>query len=350
MNTRVLNLSPEQQMQQAIDLLKQEDVVAFPTETVYGLGARIDSEAALKKIFAVKKRPFFDPLIVHVSSIQQAKSCTTDWNPLVQLLAEKFWPGPLTFIIPKSELISDVITSGLPDVGIRWPSHLIAQELIQKIAIPLAAPSANKFGRTSPTKAEHVRHEFNNEVFVLDGAQSEIGIESTVLAISKSVNKKSIEENYKLSILRKGFVTQSQIDSVLKASNLNYEWSLSLDKAAAPGQMKHHYMPSIPFVICRNPAMKLSELSTLLNSKLAQLPDEVEGVQIVKPRSAIKKIEFLKLSSDPVLAARDIYSQLRAASLRNPEVLCFIQLPTQTGEMWESVFDRLYKAASLILD
>jgi len=109
-------------------------------------------------------------------------------------------------------------------------------------------------------------------------------------------------------------------------------------------------MPSMPFVVCRNPNMKLSELSKILNEKLAELPDEVEGVKIVKPQSTITKIEFLKLPQDPVLAARELYSQLRAASLRMPQALCYIQLPSQIGEMLESVFDRLYKAASLILD
>ncbi len=350
MSTSGLILTANQQMHKAIDLLKQDDVVAFPTETVYGLGGRIDSAASIKKIFAIKQRPFFDPLIVHVSSIQQAQSCTSDWNQMVQLLAEKFWPGPITFIIPKSEIISDIITSGLPDVGLRWPSHPLAQELIQGVGVPIAAPSANKFGRTSPTTAAHVRHEFGSDVFVLDGLPSEIGIESTVLAISKILNKSSIEEYYQLSILRKGLITQSQIDQVLRALPIRFEWSLSVGKASAPGQMKHHYMPSIPFVICRNSAMKLSELSVVLNTKLALLPDEIDGVKIIKPRSAIKKIEFLKLPNDPILAAREIYSQLRAASLRGPEALCFIQLPIHTGEMWESVFDRLYKAASLILD
>lgn len=343
-----MNIKNEQ-MQQAVHLLNQEDVVAFPTETVYGLAARIDSDLAIKKIFSVKQRPFFDPLIVHVSSIEQAKTCTTDWNQLVDLLAKKFWPGPITFVIPKSKNISDRITSGLQDVGLRWPSHPLAQELIEKVGIPLAAPSANKFGRTSPTRAEHVRHEFGTDIFVMDAGASEIGIESTVLSI-KAVNKKSIEENFQLFILRKGFITQSQISEYLKTTGLRIEWLISADKSASPGHMKHHYMPSIPFVICRNSAMKLSELSKILNKKLPELPDEVEGVKIIKPKSEIKKIEFLKLANDPVLAARDIYSQLRAASLRGPEVLCFIQLPNQAGEMWESVLDRLYKAASLILD
>lgn len=333
-----------QQIDQAINLLLQHEVVGIPTETVYGLAAVINSEQAIKKIFSTKQRPFFDPLIVHVASIEQAKTCTYEWNELTDLLARHFWPGPLTLVLPKSEIISDLITSGLTTVGLRWPKNETTETIIKKVGVPLAAPSANKFGRTSPTKASHVRQEFNNEVFVVDGEDSQIGIESTVLLIKKS------GDSFLLSILRKGGLLQSQIDRILTKHNFNYAWVEFTDKKESPGHMKHHYMPSMPFVICRNPSMKLSELSLILNSKLKELPDEVEGVKIVKPTKPIQKIEFLKLSSDPAQAAREIYSQLRAASLRQPEALCFIQMPSQTGEMWESIFDRLYKAASLIVD
>ncbi len=332
------------QIDKAVQLLKDGDVVAFPTETVYGLGGRIDSDAAVAKIFSTKQRPFFDPLIVHVSSVEQAKSCTTNFSPMAAALAEAFWPGPLTMVLPKSEKISDRITSGLPDVGLRFPSHAVAQEIITKVGVPIAAPSANKFGRTSPTQASHVKHEFGLSVFIVESQASEIGIESTVLAVYAKDN-----QSYQLSILRKGFITQSQIEGALKKQKLIYQWVES-SKAASPGNMKHHYMPDMPFIICRNQKMKLSELTQILNDRLPQLPDQVDGVKITKPNGTINKIEFFKLPLDPILAARDLYALLRAASLRSPQALCFIQLPHQTGEMWESIFDRLYKAASLILD
>ncbi len=335
----------ESQIQKAVRLLKNEDVVAFPTETVFGLGARVDSETAIKKIFSTKERPYFDPLIVHVSSLEQAKICTTHFSDLATTLAKEFWPGPLTLVLPKSEMISDLITSGLPDVGIRFPSHPIALEIINAVGVPIAAPSANKFGRTSPTQSNHVKQEFGDSVFVVESSASEIGIESTVLAI-----KTTDDINFQIGILRKGFITFSQIDAVLKKTNLKYQWLDFFDKKTSPGNMKHHYMPSVPFVICKDQTMKLSELSATLNTQLAQLPDQVEGVKIIKPTGKITKIEFLQLPTDPILAARQLYSLLRAASSRSPQVLCFIQLPSQSGEMWESVFDRLYKAASLILD
>ncbi len=333
-----------EQIDQAVSHLQRGEVVGIPTETVYGLAAAINSTEGIKKIFSVKQRPFFDPLIVHVASIDQAKTCTTDWNPMVDALARHFWPGPLTLVIPKSNLISDLITSGLTSVGLRWPRNETTEAIIQKLGIPLAAPSANLFGRTSPTKASHVRTEFPDQFFVVQGEDSPIGIESTVLAVKLAHSK------YTLSILRKGALLQSQIDRFLVKHNFDYQWSMSIEKKEAPGQMKHHYMPSMPFIICRNPSMKLSELSQILNSKLKELPDEIEGVRIVKPQKPITKIEFLKLAADPVQAAREVYSQLRAASLRNPEALCFIQMPSHSGELWESIFDRLYKAASLIVD
>lgn len=334
----------KQQIDIAVQLLNKNDVVAMPTETVYGLAAKIDSEVAIKKIFSTKERPFFDPLIVHVASIEQARGCTSEWNDVSEFLAKTFWPGPLTLVLPKAAHISDLITAGLPSVGLRWPKHPIAQELIKRTGVPLAAPSANKFGRTSPTKFQHVKEEFSDTVFVIEGDQSDIGIESTVLSVKKH------QEICRLAVLRKGAVLKSELTAKLQAAGFNFEWDDAIDKKESPGHIQHHYMPSIPFIVCRDSRMKLSELTVVLNQRLAELPDIIEGVKIIKPKSVIKKIEFLKLSQDPAQAAREVYSQLRAASLRSPDALCFIQTPAHSGELWESVFDRLYKAASLILD
>jgi L-threonylcarbamoyladenylate synthase len=332
----------------AVQKILNNDVVAFPTETVYGLGARIDSDAAINKIFSTKERPFFDPLIVHVHSTQQAKTCFKNWNVLSDVLAKQFWPGPLTLVMKKSDLVSDLITSGLENVGVRIPNHELALQLLKKVNIPVAAPSANKFGKTSPTKSSHVEKEFGKCVFVLKNVNDttcEIGIESTVLLV-----RELTENKFEISILRKGAILKSQIDQELNKNKIQFNWLESVDKKESPGHMKHHYMPDIPFVVCRNPAMKLSELGHILNQRLNELPDIVEGVRIIKPTQKIEKIEFLKLSTEPAQAARELYSQLRAASERRPQALCYIQLPTQTSEMWESVFDRLYKAASLVID
>lgn len=347
-NTMTLSEHDLKQIEEGVRIIKAGGVVGMPTETVYGLAARIDSDEAIKKIFATKQRPFFDPLIVHVASTEQAKACTTDWSGAADLLAQKFWPGPLTLVLPKAPIISDVITSGLPSVGLRWPQHPAAQELIRQVSVPLAAPSANRFGRTSPTEAQHVRDEFAGSVFVIDAGRSEVGIESSVLSIKVKENAGS--RNYELCLLRKGALLQSQIDDVMKASGLAYQWVETTDKKESPGHMKHHYMPEIPLVICRHDKITLQEVLKQLNEKLHTLPDEVEGVKIIKPEETIEQLEFLRLPNDAVLAARDLYTQLRLASSRGAEAICFIQSPRQTGEMWESVFDRLYKAASLIID
>jgi L-threonylcarbamoyladenylate synthase len=339
-----LNDHLKDKISQAADLLAAGDVVGMPTETVSGLAARIDSDTGLKKIFSVKERPFFDPLIVHVHSVAEAKTCTREWNELCQVLAENFWPGPLTLVLPKSDIISDVITSGLPTVGIRWPRHPIAQALIHKAGVPLAAPSANKFGRTSPTKASHVNSEFGDTVFTIDAGSSEVGIESSVVSVKKAANA------YELSLLRKGGILQSEIDEVLKNHSLVYRWTEPVNKQEAPGQMKHHYMPSVPLVICKNPKITMAEISHQLKERLSSMPDQVEGVKIIKPKGDLKKIAILNLSPKPQQAARELYSQLRSVGEHSPDAMCFIQTKAHSGEMWESILDRLYKAASLILD
>lgn len=334
----------EMQVAEAAKLLAAGEIVGMPTETVYGLAARIDSPDALKKVFLIKERPFFDPLIVHVNSIESAKKYSADWNECSQVLAEKFWPGPLTLVVPKTSEISDMITSGLPAVGLRWPKHPVAQALIKAAQMPLAAPSANKFGRTSPTTAAHVRKEFGEGLMVIDGSASDIGIESSVV----SVKKKS--DVYELSMLRKGAVLQSAIDDVLKEKHIRYQWVETTGQSEAPGRMKHHYMPSVPLVICKNPRLTMAEISQKLKERLSSMPDEVEGVKIIKPKSDLNKILILNLSSKPEQAARELYSQLRSVAERKPDAMCFIQSSVHTGEMWESILDRLYKAASLILD
>src|SRR5262249_45826246 len=144
-------------------------VVAFPTETVYGLGANALDQSAVAKIFAIKGRPSTSPLIVHVASEEMAKEIAAEWPPLAHELVERWWPGPLTIVLPKRPSIPDLVTAGLPTVGIRMPSHPVALELIREAGVPIAAPSANRFTQLSPTTAEHVRSAFGGEVDVVEG-------------------------------------------------------------------------------------------------------------------------------------------------------------------------------------
>ncbi|MEN0058780.1 MAG: L-threonylcarbamoyladenylate synthase [Bdellovibrio sp.] len=325
-------------------ILDEGGVIGLPTETVYGLAARIDIPSAVEKIFITKERPFFDPLIVHVASIEQAKKVTAFWGPATQVLAETFWPGPLTLILPRDSSVSLMITSGLESVGVRMPNHPMALELLHQVGVPLAAPSANKFGRTSPTSAGHVRVEFRNEnVFVLDGGDCDIGIESTVLLVRHRTDK------ILLSILRRGHVLKSDIERVLLDKGFQVEFTEVIDKRESPGHMKHHYMPPVPLIVCLDPTRSTESVLREVNEKITQLPDEIESVKIIKPAAGIQSCALLKLSEDPVLATREFYAKMRELAIQGAECLLFYKEEHQVGERWESLFDRLNKAASLIV-
>lgn len=328
---------------QAVQRLEASDVVAIPTETVYGLAARIDLPVALKKIFAVKERPFFDPLIVHVASIAQARTLVKSWPRAADLLARKFWPGPLTLVLPKNPSVDPLITSGMDSVGLRCPKHTMALELIRE-AGPLAAPSANRFGRTSPSKAEHVRAEFpNSDFMILDGGPCEVGIESTVVKLTEA------PDGIKIAILRPGAVVRSQLEAALKTEAVPFVFEESVSKSESPGQMKHHYMPEVPLLWAEG---KWSDKEALdaLKARLDSLPDEVEGVKIRKPSAAVTRVARLNLSKDPRQAARELYDSLRRNAESGAEVLVFEHDPSQTGENWEPVLERLRKASTLVLD
>lgn len=307
--------------------LSKGDVVAMPTETVYGLAGRIDLPQALEKIFLIKQRPFFDPLIVHVESKTQARDLTTDWNELTDFLADCFWPGPLTMVVPKSHTVDPLITSGLESVGLRCPRHPLALQLLKKVGVPLAAPSANRFGRTSPTSPQHVKDEFpDNDLLILDGGPCDVGIESTVLKIEKK------DDLYQLFILRKGLITQQMIEEKLSRKNLKFHFLEALDKSASPGHLEHHYMPSIPLIFCLNPAQ---------TPKI--LLDRLIGQN--KIQTSFGEIGILKLSNEAAMAARQLYSELRRLSEKNYDALVFYKEEWQNSEAWQAIVDRIYRAS-----
>lgn len=307
----------------AITHLKNGAIVAFPTETVYGLGGSIESEQALSAIFHVKERPFFDPLIVHIADFKQATELAAQWTELEQFLAKKFWPGPLTIVTNKKPHVSNLITSGLPTVGLRMPNHPLALELIRATG-PLAAPSANKFGHTSPTTAEHVEAEFKGLVGVLNGGACEGGIESTVIHVS---------QNKTIEILRPGLTTEEDLKRAL------FEWphpTLVTNKVstAAPGHLAHHYQPTTPLVLLpRTPtSTDLEHIQTQL--QLSSIDDSIEIV----------------LSDNAAIAARELYAQLRFASEQLASFLWLNISKVEKSGLWSSIWDRLSKAQSLILD
>ncbi|MCE1156927.1 MAG: threonylcarbamoyl-AMP synthase [Bacteroidales bacterium] len=228
--------STNKEIEIAAQLIRDGKVVAFPTETVYGLGANALNAMAVARIYELKERPSFDPLIVHIADIEAIRQLTTTSDERVQLLADRFWPGPLTIILPKSEIVPDIVTSGLGTVGIRMPANPVARELIRRAGCPIAAPSANKFGQLSPTLARHVAKQLPDADFILDGGPADVGIESTIIAL----NEKGFE------ILRHGVITREDIETLVPYYALPEEEKTNI---VSPGMLKSHYSPGKPLYI-----------------------------------------------------------------------------------------------------
>ncbi len=222
------NMDISAQIEIAARFIQQGKLVAFPTETVYGLGANALDSMAVAKIFELKERPSFDPLIIHIADIEQLESLVVNPAESVFKLAKKFWPGPLTMVLPKSAIVPEIVTSGLPSVGIRMPGHPIALELIRKAGCPIAAPSANKFGRISPTTAAHVKKQLPNVDFILDGGKTTLGIESTIIRITE----------YGFQILRNGMITREDLEAIVP-----FDPHSKIEDFSAPGMLKSHYSP-----------------------------------------------------------------------------------------------------------
>jgi L-threonylcarbamoyladenylate synthase len=218
-------------------LLQAGELVAIPTETVYGLAANaFDAEAALK-IFEVKRRPSFDPLIVHTSSLDKVDDFVAHIPDEARKLAEAFWPGPLTLLLPKKNNIPDVVTSGLPNVAVRIPRHPLALQLLRELEFPLAAPSANPFGYISPTTALHVEEQLGDRIpYILDGGPCEVGVESTIIGF----------EGAKTIVYRLGGMDVEELEPFCSEIEL---MSHSSSNPQAPGQLKSHYAPRIPLTI-----------------------------------------------------------------------------------------------------
>lgn len=221
----------------AVQLLGEGKLVAIPTETVYGLAANALDTTAVAGIFRAKNRPTFDPLIIHTYSLEKAKEYIVKIPPELEKLAETYWPGPLTLLLPKKSMIPDLVTSGLFNVAVRIPNHPLTLELLKALNFPLAAPSANPFGYISPTKPDHVNKQLGNEVdYILDGGNCKVGIESTIVGM----------ENGKICVYRLGGLSIEEIEKVAGKVELKIN---SSGDPAAPGQLKSHYAPVKKLVI-----------------------------------------------------------------------------------------------------
>ncbi|MGA7239396.1 MAG: L-threonylcarbamoyladenylate synthase, partial [Bryobacteraceae bacterium] len=224
------------EVDQAAQLIREGKLVAIPTETVYGLGANALDAAACERIFVAKGRPHTSPLIVHVDSIEMARAFVSEWPEAAETLAQRYWPGPLTLVLPKREAIPDIVTAGLPTVGIRVPAHPLALELIRAAGVPIAAPSANRFTELSPTNAAHVPHALAD--FVLDGGPARVGIESTVLSLAGPP-----------TLLRPGVIPLPELEALIGPIAVAPE---PVEGAhASPGMHERHYRPRTPIYLLK---------------------------------------------------------------------------------------------------
>ncbi len=233
---------PSSNVHTAAQFIRDGKLVAFPTETVYGLGANALNPLAVAQIFELKQRPSFDPLIVHIANLLQLEELVVNPDARALRLAEKFWPGPLTMVLPKSSSVPNIVTSGLPTVGIRMPSNELALELIRLSNCPIAAPSANKFGRISPTTAAHVRKQLPNVDYILDGGKTTVGIESTIIKLTQ----------YGFQILRNGIITQEELEAIVP-----FDGRSKVEKFSAPGMLKSHYSPRKMLLVADNASSEL---------------------------------------------------------------------------------------------
>lgn len=306
----------------AVNCLKKGEVLAIPTETVYGLAADISQEKAVQNIFILKNRPFDHPLIIHIANKQDLGRYAIEIPPYAHRLVEKFWPGPLTLVLKKSELVGNWVTGNRATVAIRMPDHPLTLQLIEKLGRPLAAPSANKFGKVSPTQVDHVIQEFGTEVKVLAGGDCNVGIESTIIDATHPTHCK---------ILRSGMLSPTMIEQTI-----GQEFLLNNDNTSAPqvpGFFKSHYAPFKPCFLFKN----VEEYKTIKR----KFPGKCYLLSFSSLLGELGE-EGKLMPLDPEYYARELYRALRTADTSISEVIAIEHPPLQPK--WGGIIDRLLKA------
>jgi L-threonylcarbamoyladenylate synthase len=314
-----------QDLDKAVAVLQRGGLVAFPTETVYGLGADAANPTAISKLYAAKGRPGDHPVIVHIADMSQLAKWAREITPVAHKLAAHFWPGPLTMVLKRAPGVSDAVTGGQDTVGIRIPSHAIARALLEKFGSGVAAPSANRFGRVSATTAEHVRSEFGDAVdFVFDGGECAVGIESTIVDATGAAP----------ILLRPGRITAREIEQAAGAA-LGVPTAQS---PRAPGTLAAHYAPATPLLVME---------TDLLLELAATLTRQGRRVAVLA-RSALQPllpgITWIAAPTDAHDYAHDLYANLRILDAAGCDALLVEQLPQRPE--WAAVNDRLGRAAA----
>lgn len=301
-------------IERAAELIRAGRLVAFPTETVYGLGANALDRTAVRRIFEIKGRPATSPLIVHVDSPEMARALVHEWPPEAQRLAARFWPGPLTLVLPKAACIPGEVTAGLDTVGLRVPAHPVALELIRTAGLPIAAPSANRFTQLSPTSAEHVRRALGDAVdMILDGGPTQVGLESTVLSLAGPPR-----------LFRPGMILREQIEEIIGPVEIAGRIENGLPHPS-PGLHRRHYSPRTPLVIVADGVLP---------------PGRGAYLWIGKPAPAARTVQMP--STAAAYAAR-LYETLHTLDAEAWDWIA-VEQPPETPA-WSPVLDRLRRAA-----
>lgn len=302
-------------MRGAAAALRQGRLVVFPTETVYGLGANALDPEAVARIYRVKGRPATSPVIVHVASVEGARQIVADWPEKAGLLAAHFWPGPLTLVLPKRPVVPDVVTAGLPTVGVRMPDHPVALALIQEAGVPVAAPSANRFTELSPTRVSHLPESVRTAAdWVLDAGPAPLGIESTVVSLAA----------HPPQLLRPGMISKADLEAVIGP----VEPAGRIENAhPAPGMHKKHYAPRTPLILVRD----------------GKLPHRGRGayVWLRQPAPASRLVQ---MPLEPARYAAMLYATLHELDREGYDWIA-VERPPETVE-WAGIADRLQRAAA----
>ena len=335
MNTEILPAhTPElfkEVVSRAAELLRAGQVVALPTETVYGLAANALDEKAVAKIFQIKGRPPGNPVIVHVANLEMAKRCVKVFPSLAEKLAKAFWPGPLTLVLPRAEAIPKMVTAGGETVGIRWPSHPLIQAVIRECDFPLAAPSANLSNQISPTSAGHVHKQLDGKIpVIVDGGQAAVGIESTVLDLTVSPPQ----------ILRPGMIHTESLAAVCGEIQVP-ESQVQGSELRSPGLLKKHYSPKAKLLVLNwndNAELKLK----IQNSKL-----KTQNCHVIAHAHIPSPGQFACvciIPHDAEAFARALYAELHRCDEAGAQIIV-VEAPPDTPE-WSGIADRLRRAAA----
>ncbi len=336
MQTQIVNANLSENIKLAADVIRRGGLVAFPTETVYGLGADATNKTAVAKIFAAKGRPTFDPLIVHVANIDMLRSVVSTITEVAQRLIDAFWPGPLTLVLPKAGEIPDIVTAGLTTVAVRMPQNENALALIKEAGVPIAAPSANSFGRPSPTQVEHVIADLGGKIeLILDGGATRVGVESTVLDLTCSPP----------TILRPGGVSRESLVEIL--GEVSVCPGIEAEVFKSPGQMKQHYAPRAKVLLFGGKSRE--KVIAAMREKLKELKTGNQ-IGVMVPRE-----ELCHFTDDDVVTiglgsfvtmedvARELFAAMRTLDDRGVDYILTLAPPKEGIGL--AVFDRLFKAS-----